>query len=203
MSNYILYDLENNEFKNPYESDGPIVFGGPYGNPEKTLNMQIPDGIDYRKHNIVEVILEEGQTEDDIDFDHKIDYMSMTGPIVRYWKFEFNTDKSNTVDADDAVAAVIAAQQANLRKGKLFEELSGNVMAIVRAHVYNNGLTLEQKNTLMTTHSDVFQTLKDGLPLTAKTLIDAITPDGTLITQNMINEINMVYADFSAAYPDI
>lgn len=204
MAKYILYDIANETFHNEYESsDGPTQFGGDNGDESKNLNMLVPDGLDYRKHIIVEVVIPEGQTEDDIIFDHKSVRFDMMGTITKYFKFEFDSDKEAAVDAEDAAAALTAAKNTKKNKGHLFRQLSRDLYNIMKGHAYDNGLNASQISQLKTDNATVFALIKDEMPITAKPLIDALVVDGTLITQDFVDDLALEYTEFFAAHPEI
>lgn len=203
MPNFVLYDLEYSEFHGAYEGDVKKEFGGKWGDGNQTLNVQIPDGIDYRKYNLDEVTLGDGQTEDDIDFDHKHEYTNGFVSQVSYWKFNYNNTKGNDIDAQDAALAVKEAKDAKKLRGKLFKDLAGDIYDIMKAHCFDNGLTTAQIEQVKTENATVFQLLQDEMPVTAKPLVDALVADGTLITQAMLDDIALEYQEFADANPDI
>lgn len=203
MAKYTLYDIEDDSFHNYYEADAKKTFGGPWGDESQHLNMQIPDGIDYRKHYIIEVIIPDGQTEDDIVFDHKAEYMKDFVPVVKYYKFEYDEGKAGSIDQQDAEAQRIAEKNERKIEGSGIKNLCDDLLSIVASHVRRNNLTPQQITDLKTTHADIFTLLKDCSPLSARTLIENITIDGTLITQDMHTDLMLEYNDFDANYPDI
>ena len=203
MAKFILFDLENSKFHNEYEEDEKKVFGGPWGDESKHVHLPLSDGIDYRKYDLIEVIIPDGQTEDDIVFDYKCTYNDNFNQVVKYYRFEVNTSKSNDIDAQDALQALKDAKNAKKIKGKAIKELCNDLLGIVAGHVRENNLTAEQLTQLKTDNADIFTLLKDTSPITAKPLIDALVVDGTLITQELYDDLQLEYTEFNEMYPDI
>jgi hypothetical protein len=202
MANFILYDLAESKFHNEYPADEKTVFGGPWGDESKHVHLPIPDGVDYRKCNLIEVVLIPPNTEDDIDFDYKCEYTSNFESFTKYYKFEEDAGKASQVDADDAAVATKAAKDAKKSKGDHFRTLANDILAVITGHVYDNGLDLAQQTQLKTENATAFQLLDEGQPLQAKPLIDALVADGTLITQAMLDDTALEYTEFFEAYPN-
>ena len=88
-------------------------------------------------------------------------------------------------------------------KGKVLRDLSQSILNIVTGHVLDNNLTNSQINQLKSDFNQVFRLLQENMPLTAKPLIDAIVADGTIVTQVMLDDLEMEYGEFKKKYPDI
>lgn len=202
MAKYVLYDIANAVFHNYYEATEKRVYGGDWGDGSKHVHAEIPDGIDYRKCDLVSVPLGDGQTEDDIIFDYKHSYSTMIGTVVTYYKFEVNATKEAAVDAEDAAAALKAAKDAKALKGKILNDLAVRIYNIISGHAYDDNLTAVQIATLKSTYPEAFQALSEGQPITAKTYIDSITPDG-IITQDVLDHVALEYTEFYANYPSL
>lgn len=86
-------------------------------------------------------------------------------------------------------------------KGNIFRQLSQNVLDIVSGHVFNNNLTGQQIENLK--QSPPYRYLLENMPLTAKPLIDALIPDGVILTQLILDDINLEYQKYKTLYPEI
>ena len=202
MAKFVLYHLAPGKFHNEYEADEKQVFGGPWGDESKHVHLPIPNGVDYRKCNLIEVVLIPPNTEDDIDFDYKCEYTSNFESVTKYYKFEEDAGKASQVDTDDAAAATKATKDTKKFKGKAVKSLCDDLLGIVAGHVTANSLDAQQLVDLKTNNETVFTLLKDCSPLTAKPHIDALVVDGTLITQNLYDDLQLEYTEFFAAHPD-
>lgn len=88
-------------------------------------------------------------------------------------------------------------------KGKNFRILAEDLYDVLKGHAWDNNLSLAQKEQLQTENATLFQYLKNHMPITAKPLIDALVADGTLITQDMLDDMALEYQEFEIANPDI
>jgi len=68
-------------------------------------------------------------------------------------------------------------------------EICLSCIKIVMKHNIANSLTKEQKDQQATTYADVFTAIRDWRPGKAKSLITALNPDGTLVTQALKDEL--------------
>jgi len=202
MGKYIFYEKATGELKNYYEEQEKKTYGGPLGDPTLYVQVDIPEGIDYRKYNLFEVPLEEGQTEADIEFDYKHEYYNFIGEyITEYYKFFENFDKTNDVDLQDAVDAARAAKNARAMKGLALRTVAERLYAIITDYIYEGGYTPAEIETFKATYPEIFNLLAAKQPLTAKTYIDALVVGG-IITQDLKNDLAMEYSDFFSSYPE-
>ena len=203
MANFILYDLAESKFHNEYPADEKTVFGGPWGDESKHVHLPIPDGVDYRKCNLIEVVLIPPNTEDDIDFDYKCEYTSNFESFTKYYKFEEDAGKSTSVDEADALVAQKEAKNNKKNKGTVLKQLCLNLMDIITGHAIDNGLTGEQMEQVEDDNSVLYKHLKAGRGKPARNRIDALVADGTLITQDMLDDLQLEITEFEEANPTI
>lgn len=76
-------------------------------------------------------------------------------------------------------------RETTLKVGRAVRDLSDRVLSLITGYNYSRSLTSEQINVLKTTFSKINELLKDGQPFHAKPLIQAITPDGVLVTEEI------------------
>lgn len=87
--------------------------------------------------------------------------------------------------------------------GRHVKELRDNLLDIVTGHITQNNLTTGQIQTMKNENQTLFTLLKERSPLSAKTLVDSLTIDGTLITQDMYDDLQTEYSEFKELYPDL
>lgn len=86
------------------------------------------------------------------------------------------------------------ARLDRIKKGRQAREFSNYILDIIAGYNIERKLTKGQINQMMVTFKDIFDALKAGRPDTAKELINAITPDGTIVTQEMKDAILLEYS---------
>ena len=89
------------------------------------------------------------------------------------------------------------------KKGRVLRELSQDILKITAGYCLENSLTPDQVSSLRTNNASIFDLLNASTPITAKPLIDAISPDGTIVKQELLDSINLEYTGYYAKYPDI
>lgn len=204
MKKFLLVKLSDLSVIQNYDAEEATIYGGPWGDGSQHASLEVPEGIDYRTHDITEVTLAEGQVEADIDFDCKHSYSGhMGGSFVKYFKFVENAGLVTSVAAEDAAEAIRVAKEEKARKGQALKVLADKILHIIAGHNHDNGLDATQIAGLKTSHTEAFAALSDGMPYTAKSFIDDITPDGTLITQDELDHVALEYAEFAIANPSL
>jgi len=88
------------------------------------------------------------------------------------------------------------------RKGFILRDLAQNILNIATGYFYDQNLTAQQVAGLKSTYPEVFTFLNENMPLTAKTYIDLMPIEG-LITQELIDNINLEYDSYKELFPDI
>jgi len=88
-------------------------------------------------------------------------------------------------------------------KGKRVKALSDRIMDIIAGHNIDNELDATQIGLLKENHPMVFTLLTANQPFSAKLLLDQITADGVLITEDEIAHIQEAYVMFAEQNPDI
>lgn len=78
-----------------------------------------------------------------------------------------------------------ANRVAKIQAGKIAREVCVNVLDLVAGYNLERELTLEQITQMQSSLSSVEAALRAGRPSLAKIAIQAITPDGVLVTQEM------------------
>lgn len=106
------------------------------------------------------------------------------------------TDITDVINAD-------AQRNENKEVGRVLKELSNNILDIIAGYSLKTKLSYEQIVTLKTTFANILELLNTRMPITAKPLIESITPDGVVINQSLLDDIALEYADYYAAYPEI
>lgn len=110
-----------------------------------------------------------------------------------------NFDETKLACLEDKVPVVTAELAAEtereelIRRGKQAREFSTLILDLVAGFNIDRQLTAEQITTMQTTFAPIMGLLQAGRPTSAKPLIEAITPDGTIVTQNMKDAILAEY----------
>jgi hypothetical protein len=119
MKTFVIVKLEDMSISTHYESAEKEVYGGPWGDKSTQVNMEVPEGIDYRTHDVTEVIIPEGQTEADITFHHKHEYSDMMGTMTKYFLFVENATKEQAVELENRKAKLF---QIRYQRNELLKE---------------------------------------------------------------------------------
>lgn len=96
-----------------------------------------------------------------------------------------------------------ASVEAKRLIGRVLRELSQSVLDIMTGHLSTENLTEQEIIDLKASFAPVYNALSQNMPLIAKSYIDQISPDGNLVTQEMIDDVNYEYATFKENYPTI
>lgn len=80
-------------------------------------------------------------------------------------------------------------KEARIKNGKIVRAICDSVLDIIAGWNLSNGLSSAQIDTMQTDYADIQSALNSFRPEKAKTLLLAKTPDGTLVTQVMYDEI--------------
>ena len=205
MKRFLLVKLEDLSVTQNYEAEEATLFGGPWGAPYLHATMEVPSGVDYRTHDVVEVVLSEGQSEVDIDFDcrHSYNMMMEPTPIVKYFKFVENATLVTEIATSDATAVTKASKDAMALLGNSKKKLADTILAIIAGHNETNGLDTAQIESIKADYPVAMDLLATGMPITAKPLIEAIVPDGVIITQDELDHVALEYAEFELNHPTV
>ncbi len=99
--------------------------------------------------------------------------------------------------------AKVTIKEGKRTVGKILRELSQNTLDIITGHFSTKNLTLTEIADLKVQFADAYQSLSENMPLTAKTYLDQILPDGNLVTQEILDDVNLEYSIYKENYPDI
>ena len=199
MKKFLIVNLSDKSIASNYDAEEATIYGGPWGDSSQFATMEVPVGIDYRTHNIVEVVLAEGALEETITFDIKhISTDMMMGAFTKYFKFVEDATKLADITASDEAAALKEAKDAMVVVGAAKKALADRILAIIAGHNETNGLDATQIASIETSHPEILALLQKGMPITAQPLIAVITPDGIVITQLELDHVALEYAEFLA-----
>ena len=126
---------------------------------------------------------------------------SVSGETITYCRL----DKEYTITTEDLTTEhnkELSLKKA-LEEGNAILDLAKKLHSVCAYHCRKNGLTETQQLELKSDNSSIFQMLKDGQSLSVRPYIEALTADGTLITQEMLNDMSQCYSEFDLKYPDI
>ena len=137
--------------------------------------------------------------------------MSLIGPDVRYW-FEGRQLYDNLIISEGekptlqairdewvVLEPVLQAQQARLAKkvgGSQVRLICDSLLDLVAGNNLEKSLTIAQIDQMETDYADILAALKNYRPDKAFALITAMTPDGTLVTQEDKDEYLAEFAAF-------
>lgn len=150
---------------------------------------------------------------------HVLNVIKAIPPLPENWEYigeipealqetkhlKFDVDGTTVIEDTDAAdtATLREAALAKAEKGRKYKDLASLVLHIIGGHNVDNGLDATQIASIKTSHPEAFAALSDGQPFTAKPFIDAITPDGTIITQEELDHVAEAYAMFAETDPDL
>ena len=107
-------------------------------------------------------------------------------------------------DAQEVEKTTLRAEmEEKARKGKLYKELADKILHIIAGHNIDNDLDAAQIASIKTSNPQVLEGLSDGQPYAVKPLIDAITPDGTVITADELTHVAEAYVIFAEINPEL
>lgn len=117
--------------------------------------------------------------------------------LIKQIKDNFDEAKLSCLeDKVSVVTAELAAEterEDRIKRGKQAREFSTLILDLVAGFNIDRQLTAEQITTMQTTFAPIMALLQAGRPTSAKPLIEAITPDGTIVTQAMKDAILSEY----------
>ena len=93
------------------------------------------------------------------------------------------------------------AKEEIAKKGFLKKKLADKILAIIAGHNEKNGLDASQIASLEQRYPEILSLLQKGMPMTAKPLIEGISPDGVVITQEELDHVALEYEDFLEENP--
>lgn len=96
---------------------------------------------------------------------------------------QFDLEYSKKLEIDSKVAI-----------GSKVKSIAEGLLSIISAHVIENNFTDDDDDTLIANHGDIFQALQSNRITKAKGLIQAIMPDGTLVTSGLKQRLLDFYA---------
>jgi hypothetical protein len=96
------------------------------------------------------------------------------------------------LDLDVAYQAKLALEN-RLRLGKIARACCDEVWDLIAGYNLTRELTLEQIDSMESTFAPIAMALQAKRPDKAKLLIADITPDETLVTQAMIDDVNSIF----------
>ncbi len=126
MKRFVLIQLSDRSRVQNYEADEVTVYGGPWGDSTQHASLEVPEGIDYRTHDINEVTLTGEQTEDDIDFDckHTIQDSMGSGETYKYFKFVSNSSLVDSILAEDRE---VTLNSLRTERNTMFDEADNEI----------------------------------------------------------------------------
>lgn len=80
--------------------------------------------------------------------------------------------------------------------GRIAASVVQDVLDVIAGHNVTNGLTVAQIDQFESTHTQILGALQSKRPAKAKGLIQAVTPDGTLVTQDMKDDVLAVFSSY-------
>jgi hypothetical protein len=178
---------------------------------EEINELKLSDNLDMILDRILDYsVLEEGEAAYSLDEDESMDlydriYMNkkiILPPADRIqgeWDqyiaelVAIELDRLQAV-ADAEAAAEAAVEQAN-KFGSMVVPLCHSIISTVATSNIINELTTQQKDMQASTYGDLFTALTTYRPGRFKSLLDAIEPDGTLVTQKLKDDILEILAN--------
>lgn len=89
----------------------------------------------------------------------------------------------------------LAAREARKLAGRKAKLVCQEVLDLIAGFNIERALTVEQIATLKTTFATIKEYLNDSQPWSAKAEVEALTPDGTLVTQEMKDDILQEFSE--------
>lgn len=103
MKTTVIVERATGKIKSHYEGDArQSSYGGKWGNREESFHAELPEGKSYQDIQFEEVVLGDGQVEEDITFDVKHEYTEMmqSEKKVSYYKMIDNIKSEEELNAD-------------------------------------------------------------------------------------------------------
>ena len=79
--------------------------------------------------------------------------------------------------------------------GKKAREVSKRILDLIAGHNLGLSLTTPQIQTLKVTYAAAKECLDDNQPWCAKAEIAKITPDGVIVTQELLDQVNTIFSE--------
>lgn len=110
----------------------------------------------------------------------------------------FGPEGSFEIIIEDITAELEAQQTLNqkLALGKVARQCCDEIYDLIAGYNLSRNLTLEQIDQMELTFSSVAQALQAKRPDKAKQLIAQIEADGTLVTAEMLNDVNSIFTKY-------
>lgn len=105
-----------------------------------------------------------------------------------------------TIEEDLVKKALLLKEQQlqdKISKGKRDKQCCEDILNLVGGYNDYTNLTAEQITTMQDTFSDIEKALMSSRPYVAKYLISQVTPDGVLVTQDLLDDINLLFTRYS------
>jgi len=123
---------------------------------------------------------------------------SPTETWVRLEK-EYTTTPVDLTPRDDAKKL----REQRRMVGKVYRDLSNDLLDVITGHIATQNLDQSDLDQLEMDFSDVFVNLTKGRALRARPFINSITPNGTTVTQEMLDDVTEIFNEYKAMYPAI
>lgn len=110
-----------------------------------------------------------------------------------------------TVEITDLTEYLAKIENLKQKKliGTVLRQLSQSILDIITGHLATSGLTTDQVSQLKLDFTDIYYYLSENMPLSAKSLLDDVVPDGVIVTQAIIDDILLEYEEYKKTYPSI
>lgn len=118
------------------------------------------------------------------------------------WFVDSVKDNADHVEAEEFISAIETKsaeltlkydkqelREAKIKQGELYSTVSKRVLNLIAGYNLSSELTIEQIDQMELTFSDIKNALNNSRPDKAFALISAAVPDGTLVTQDLKDDI--------------
>jgi hypothetical protein len=125
--------------------------------------------------------------------------LSITNPAKELARIIDEDDQVGLTALESAAASfdqkqtAITLRESRRAQGKAAREICLEVLDIIGGHNIENGTTGAALDSMTTTYADLLAALQNNRPMKAKSLILAVVPDGTLVTQAMKDDVLAAY----------
>ena len=120
---------------------------------------------------------------------------NIRNPAIEYNRIINELDEDKLIRLEEAKISYdkkqLAIKNRSLKKrqGRIVRRVCSGVLDLIAGYNLDRSLTSAQIDSLKSTFSNIKTYLQDNQPWAAKVLIEAIEPDGILVTQEMKNDV--------------
>jgi hypothetical protein len=124
-----------------------------------------------------------------------VDHYETVPAVYETW---VNLDKEYTITIQDITAQYEADQELAklIADGQNDENCCKDIVRLIGGYNKQRNLPLASVQQMLVSFAPINECLKNNMPGTAKALMAGITPDETIITQELVDKCNIIFAKY-------